>query len=39
MKRINLIKSRANADHVKNLSPQFLRRAKFELIKTYKELL
>ena len=32
-------KSRANADHVKNLSPQFLRRAKFELIKTCKELL
>ena len=39
MKRIYFIKTRANADHVKNLSPQFLRRAKLELIKTYKELL
>ena len=36
MKRIYLIKSRANADHVKNLSPQFLRRAKFELIQANK---
>ena len=33
------IKSRANADHVKNLSPQFLRRAKFKLIQTQKQLL
>lgn len=33
------IKSRANADHVKNLSPQFLRRAKYELIQTHKLLL
>lgn len=38
--QVNLIiKSRANAGHVKNLSPQFLRRAKLELIQTHKLLL
>ena len=36
---LSILKSRANADHVKNLSPQFLRRAKYELIQTHKLLL
>lgn len=35
----SILKSRANADHVKNLSPQYLRRAKYELIQTLKLLL
>lgn len=35
----SILKSRANADHVKNLSPQFLRRAKKELIQTHRLLL
>lgn len=38
--QVNLIlKSRANAGHVKNLSPQYLRRTKCELILTNKLLL
>ena len=36
---ISILKSRANADHVKNLSPQYLRRTKYELIKTHRLLL
>lgn len=36
---LSILKSRANADHVKNLSPQYLRRAKDELIKTHRILL
>lgn len=35
----SILKSRANADHVKNLSPQYLRRAKYELIQTHRMLL
>lgn len=35
----SILKSRANADHVKNLSPQYLRRAKYELIQTHRILL
>ena len=35
----SVLKSRANADHVKNLSPQFLRRTKKELIQTHRLLL
>ena len=38
--QVNLIiKSRANADHAKNLGPQFLRRARYEHIQTHKLLL
>ena len=36
---LSIIKNRANAGHVKNLSPQYLRRAKDELIKTHRILL
>lgn len=35
----SVLKSRANADHVKNLSPQFLRRAKYEQIQSHQLLL
>lgn len=36
---LSILKSRANADHVKNLSPQYLRRTKDVLIKTHRLLL
>lgn len=36
---LSILKSRANADHVKNLSPLFLRRAKYEQIQTHQLLL
>lgn len=36
---LSILKSRANADHVKNLSPLYLRRAKYELIQTHRMLL
>lgn len=35
----SVLKNRANAEHVENLSPQFLRRAKYEQIQTHQLLL